>query len=164
MVDDFGINYTGLQHLQYLLETLQQFYNLAMYWSGMLFCNITLTWDYDKWTGVLSMPTYITKTCTKFQHPMPFHPQHFPCKHPHQIRCPGSSPNGYYTRCTTQTHARNCGHLIILLLCHEPHLGLCIELNGSKTNTWDSISAQCMPSITPLHCHASSCCHMLPSQ
>ena len=61
--------------------SLQQDYDLAIDQSGTLFCGITLTWDYTKWTVILSMPVYIAKALTKFQHSPPFHPQHLPHKH-----------------------------------------------------------------------------------
>ena len=81
IVDNFGIKYTGLQHAQYLVESLQQNYVLALNWSGTLFCGITLTWDYTKQTVHLLMPVYIAKALAEFQHPPPSHPQHLPCKH-----------------------------------------------------------------------------------
>ena len=63
------------------MESLQQDYDLAVDWNGKLFCGITLTWDYTKQTVDLSMPAYIAKVLTKFQHPTPSHPQHLPHKH-----------------------------------------------------------------------------------
>ena len=71
----------GLQQVQYLLESLQQDYNLAIAWSGALFCGITLTWYYTKQTVNLSMPAYIANAITKFQHPLPVQTQHLQHKH-----------------------------------------------------------------------------------
>ena len=81
IVDDFGIKYTALQHTQYLMESPQQDYNLDIDWSGILFCGITLTWDYTKQTVNLSMPAYIAKALTKLQDLPPSHPEHFQHKH-----------------------------------------------------------------------------------
>ena len=67
--------------MQYLVESLQQDYELAINWNGTLFCGITLTWNYTNQTVNLSMPAYIAETLTKFQYSPPVHPQHLPHKH-----------------------------------------------------------------------------------
>ena len=69
VVDDFGIKYTRLQHATYLLDTLKNYFELSIDWSGTLFCGIALTWDYKNDNANLTLPNNITKTLNKFQHP-----------------------------------------------------------------------------------------------
>ena len=48
VLDDFRIKYTGMQHEQYLLELLQQVYDMSINSIGTLYHGITLTLDYTK--------------------------------------------------------------------------------------------------------------------
>ena len=48
IIDDLGIKYNSLQHAQYLLKTIHEYYDLSIEWSGKLFCGITLTLDFEK--------------------------------------------------------------------------------------------------------------------
>jgi hypothetical protein len=51
-----------------------------MDWDGSLFCGINIDWNYPAGTINLNMPKYIPKALLKFQHPMPYSPQHQPYK------------------------------------------------------------------------------------
>jgi hypothetical protein len=42
---------------------------------------MTLKWDYDKRTCDISMPWYVSKVLSKFQHDAPKHPQHTPSRY-----------------------------------------------------------------------------------
>ena len=45
-VDDFGITYIGLQHVNHLLNALQDLYSITCDWKGELYLGLTLKWDY----------------------------------------------------------------------------------------------------------------------
>jgi hypothetical protein len=47
-------------------------------WSGNLYCGITLDWNYTQGTVDLSMPGYIKKALSCFEHPIPTKPHHAP--------------------------------------------------------------------------------------
>ena len=82
VVDDFGVKYTGKEHALHLAAALKENYEVTIDWEGKLFIGITLDWDYTNRTVRLSMPNYITKALTKFQHNAPKRPEHSPHRAP----------------------------------------------------------------------------------
>jgi hypothetical protein len=84
-VDDFGIKYVGEEHLQHLFTTLKQHYEIVEDITGSLYCGITLDWDYKNRHVDLSMPTYVQKQLTRYNHKKPSRPQHCPYT-PHPIK------------------------------------------------------------------------------
>ena len=49
VVDDFGVSYEDNEHALHLLQTLHHYYEaVSVYWTGTLYCGITLKWDYLK--------------------------------------------------------------------------------------------------------------------
>ena len=51
---------------------------MAVDWQGRLFCGITLDWNYDMKHVDLSVPGYVKRKRTKYQHLNPKKPQHSP--------------------------------------------------------------------------------------
>jgi hypothetical protein len=82
VVDDFGVKYVGKENADHLIKTLRKHYKLSEDWTGALYCGITLDWDYDNRTLDISMPGYVIKLRTKFQHKKPTKPQHSPHRAP----------------------------------------------------------------------------------
>lgn len=80
VVDDFGIKTIGLSHAKHLKNVLEKYYEVTVDWKGELFCGVKLDWDYKNRTVDLSMPDYIPKALTRFQHDKPSQPQHAPYK------------------------------------------------------------------------------------
>jgi hypothetical protein len=79
VVDDFGVKYVGKENADDLIKTLPKHYKLSEDWTGALYCGITLDWDYyEHRTLDISMPGYIIKLRTRFQHKKPTKPQHSP--------------------------------------------------------------------------------------
>jgi hypothetical protein len=78
VVDDFGVKYEGLANAQHLINALEQHYTVSKYWTGALYCGITLHWDYLRRHVDLSMPGYITAMLHKYQHPPSKRPQYDP--------------------------------------------------------------------------------------
>ena len=81
MVDDFGIEYVGNDHANYLIQMLTPYYDITIDWKGDKFLGIDLDWDYHKRTVRLSMKNYIVKVLQHFQHKPASKPTHSP--HPH---------------------------------------------------------------------------------
>ena len=78
VVDDFGVKCQGIQHAKHLKEALDKYYEVAVDWKGLLFCGITLDWNYKMRHVDLYVPSYVQRKRTKYQHANPKKPQHSP--------------------------------------------------------------------------------------
>ena len=79
-VDDFGVKYFSKTDALHLITALKTHYELTIDWSGSLYCGLTLDWHYDKGYVDVSMPGYVHRALTKFNHPPPAQKQHAPHK------------------------------------------------------------------------------------
>ena len=69
VVGDFGVKYTAKNDSLHLIETLKKkIPGITIDWSGRIFPDIHLDWDYTKCTVTLSMPNYVNKYMSRFQH------------------------------------------------------------------------------------------------
>ena len=84
-VDDFGVKYDEKEHADHLIHALSTNYSLKQDWDGALYCGITLKWDYIQRHVDISMPTYVERLLTRFEHPTPLKPQHSPHSAPPRI-------------------------------------------------------------------------------
>ena len=78
VVDDFGIRYTNRTDVDKLLAILATKYRFTTNWTGQRYIGLTLTWDYNQRTLDITMPGYIERALSRFQHPTPTRPQHAP--------------------------------------------------------------------------------------
>ena len=78
VLDDFGIKYVEEDHLQHLLNAIEQDYSISVDRTVGLYCGITLKWDYKHRYLDISMPGYVEKQLIKYNHPKPKKPQHCP--------------------------------------------------------------------------------------
>jgi hypothetical protein len=78
VVDDFGIKYTGQEHLEHLMTALRKNYDVSLDEKGELYCGITLEWNYEQGFVDISMPGYVKKQLTRYNHNKPAKPQHCP--------------------------------------------------------------------------------------
>ena len=78
VVDDFGIKYIGKEHLDHLMQSLREHYDVSLDETGSLYCGITLKWNYEQQYVDISMPGYVQKQLTRYNHPPPSKPQHCP--------------------------------------------------------------------------------------
>ena len=69
VVDDFWVKYVGKENAQHLLDTVQKHYKCSCNWKGERYCRLTIKWDYEGRKVHLSMPGYVQKGITRFQHP-----------------------------------------------------------------------------------------------
>lgn len=81
IVDDFGIEYVGEQHIQHLSGVLKVHYDITEDWEGSKFAGIDLEWDYKKCMCRLSIKNYIRNLLTKYGHPLLKKPQLSPHRH-----------------------------------------------------------------------------------
>ena len=85
VVDDFGVGYDGNEHALHLLQTLRLYYEaVSVDWTGMLYCGITLKWDYLNRTCELSMPGYVEQALQKFNHDITGIPKTTNAPHPYK--------------------------------------------------------------------------------
>jgi hypothetical protein len=77
-VDNFAASNVGRQHEEHLRNALLRTYKLKTDWTATVYSGMTLEWDYDNRTCVISMPGYVSNVLSKFQHDAPKHPQHTP--------------------------------------------------------------------------------------
>ncbi len=68
VVNNFGVKYVGKEHADHLIACIKEKYKLTKDWSGDLYCNINLKWDYMKQTLEISMPGYIKHQLLKYKH------------------------------------------------------------------------------------------------
>jgi hypothetical protein len=45
VVDDFGVQYVGVEHTHHIIAALETDYTVSKDWTGGLYCGITLNWD-----------------------------------------------------------------------------------------------------------------------
>jgi hypothetical protein len=75
-VDDFGVEYVGVEHFDYLLTLLKKFHRVQFNMAGDKLAGISIQWDYPGKRCRLSMPGYIDYLLLKFKHPRPTKPRH----------------------------------------------------------------------------------------
>jgi hypothetical protein len=77
-VDDFGVKCFSQPHAQHLIDAIKAHYELTIDWSGLLYCDLTLDWHYNQGCVDVSMPGYVNRALTKFNHIPPARKQHAP--------------------------------------------------------------------------------------
>ena len=78
IVDDFGVEYVGIEHFDFLLNLLKKFHGVQFNMAGDKFTGISIQWDYPGKRCRLSMPGYIENLLLKFKHPQPPKPRRSP--------------------------------------------------------------------------------------
>ena len=96
MVDDFGVKYVGQENFDHLVNALRDLYTITVNPNWKHFLGLTLAWDYISNHIDISIPCYIKKTLTSFQHVAQGQAQHSP----HEWRIPkyGQKPNMLKTK------------------------------------------------------------------
>ena len=84
VVDDFGVKYVGIEHVNHLIAALKKYFTIAEDWTGSLYCGITLKWDYEKRIVDILMPGYIKKVLQRYSHEKP--KKHQACPYPVEPR------------------------------------------------------------------------------
>jgi hypothetical protein len=44
--NNFGIKTTSMANMKHLISSLQEYYSIAVDWTGSLLCSVKLMWDY----------------------------------------------------------------------------------------------------------------------
>jgi hypothetical protein len=77
-MDDFGVKFFTKPGALHLVAALHKDYEIITDWDGSLYCGLTLDWHYADGYVDISMPGYVTRALSKFQHPAPKRSQHAP--------------------------------------------------------------------------------------
>jgi hypothetical protein len=97
IVDDFGVEYVGIEHFTHLLDVLKKFHGVQFNMAGDKFAGINIKWDYANCRCRISMPGYIENLLIKFKHPRPIKPRLSPMglrpSSPQKQMPPGYSTN-----------------------------------------------------------------------
>jgi hypothetical protein len=80
IVDDFAVEYVGIEHFHHLCDVLKKFHGVQFNMAGNKFAGIDIKWDYATRRCHISMPGYIENLLIKFKHPHPTKPRLSPHK------------------------------------------------------------------------------------
>jgi hypothetical protein len=80
IVDDFGVEYVGIEHFNFLVDLLKKYHGIQLNLAGDKLAGIAIKWDYHNRCCRLSIPGYIDNILTKFKHPLPRRAQCSPHK------------------------------------------------------------------------------------
>ena len=69
VVEDFGVKITNAKHATHLIDALRAMYTISIDTTGLLYCGLTIKWDYAAGHVDISMPDYIKQVLHKFKHP-----------------------------------------------------------------------------------------------
>ncbi len=73
-MDDFGVEYVGIQHFNHLLDLLKKYHGVQFNMAGDKFAGIIIKWNYAGQHCGISMEGYIKTLLIKFKHPRPTKP------------------------------------------------------------------------------------------
>jgi hypothetical protein len=71
IVDNFGVEYVGLKHFNYLLRILKKFHGIQYNMAGNRFSGMDIEWNYAAHHCRISMPGCISLLLLKYKHPQP---------------------------------------------------------------------------------------------
>jgi hypothetical protein len=71
IVDDFGVEYVGIEHFNHLLDVLKKFHGVQFNMDDDKFAGITINWDYANSRCRISMPGYIETLPVQASHGSP---------------------------------------------------------------------------------------------
>jgi hypothetical protein len=70
-VDDFGVEYVGIEHFNFLIALLKKYHGVKVNMAGDKLAGISIKWDYAGKRCRLSMPGNVDNLLLKFKHPRP---------------------------------------------------------------------------------------------
>jgi hypothetical protein len=74
IINNFGVEYVGLEHFAYLLDILKKFHGVQYNMAGYKFAGMDMEWNYASCRCRISMPGYISLLLLKYKHPQPTKP------------------------------------------------------------------------------------------
>jgi hypothetical protein len=80
IVDDFRVEYVGIEHFNHLCDVLKKFHGVQFNMAGNKFAGIDIKWDYAARRFCISIPSYIKNLLIKVKHSRPTKPRLSPRK------------------------------------------------------------------------------------
>ena len=80
IINNFGVEYVGLEHFTYLINILKKFHGVQYNMAGNKFAGMDIEWNYVACHCHISMPGYISLLLLKYKHPHPTKPRLSPYK------------------------------------------------------------------------------------
>ena len=78
MFNDFGVNYSGKEHVLHQKASLEDKYKVTIYWEGKSYIGMALKWDYEKCMVQLSISVYVCAALHYFKQQNPeYHRIHY---------------------------------------------------------------------------------------
>ena len=128
VVDNFGVKCVVEEHAEHVMSVLRKSYDITHEWKGEKYIGITLDWDYQQRQVHLSMPDYVNKALTQFNHPYRKKRQDspYPCapvkhrtkvqyaKTPVEAASISEVDKNSYNKCAENTFYRRAVHSTIL--------------------------------------------------
>jgi hypothetical protein len=113
IVVDFGVKYESKDDVDHLIASMKSTYKLTKDWTGNLYCNISLDWDYINQMVDVSMPGYIKKKLQEYNHALPRRMQTCPYSpEPKSFGADAQTPLRVITpRCSTRKVSNECEKL-----------------------------------------------------
>jgi hypothetical protein len=78
IVNDFGVEYVGIEHFNFLLDIIKKYHGVQFNMAGDKLAGIAIKWDYPNRRCRINMPGYIDNMLIKFKHPWPSKPRLLP--------------------------------------------------------------------------------------
>jgi hypothetical protein len=69
IIDDFGVEYIGLEYCNHLNNVLKKFHGVQFNMAGNKFVGIAIKWNYTTCQCCISMPSYIKNLLINFKNP-----------------------------------------------------------------------------------------------
>ena len=86
VVDNFLIGYVRREHADHLMSDLKIHYEIiTTYWEGLVYCVITMKWNYYKWYVNILMPGYAKDALHPFNHVKPKNRKYQPYPSPERM-------------------------------------------------------------------------------
>jgi hypothetical protein len=115
IVDDFGVEYVGIEHLNHLRNVLKKFHGVQLNMAGNKFVGIDIKWDYAAHRCCISMPSYIKNLLIKFKHPRSTKPHLLP--HPIDYGARAQlTPDANTSELLNKHHTHHIQEIVQLLL------------------------------------------------
>jgi hypothetical protein len=129
IVDDFGVEYVGIEHFNHLLVALQQYHQVQTNMAGNKIAGLNVQWDFPSKQVRIDMKSYVNDILLNLSWPMPKKPQLLPFAV--ALTHMAKKPSSYQTK----THQLLCCQ-IVSSACKKSSGPSCIMHELLTTSCW----------------------------
>ncbi len=149
VVVNFGIKVTDMANFHHLKTSLKDYYEVAIDWTGLLFCGVKLTWDYKRYHANCSMPGYVDKVPASHANGTPTCT--ISCgSYPTWRQGPAGRYQHHFPTCDhrVETSPGHCWHPSLLPTRSQSHALGRPQCHCSTTIQWHTSHGRCMSPTT----------------